>query len=289
VHVRLRHTAPVAFPYLTDVLRALGINLPLPIPTFGLMVGIAFFVGLQLATRETRRLVPDQTPDFMANVGMIGFLSGLIGARIFHILEHPAEFLDAPLKMIFTRGGFTIYGGLIIGLLCGLWYVRAKRAPPLTMLDAVSPGLMLAYGIGRIGCQISGDGDWGIEANLAAKPDWLPTWLWAQTYIGNIAKVPIDPPGVYPTPIYETVMAFIAFAILWRLRKQDHRAGWLFGLYLLLVGLERFAIEPIRVNSTYTIGGMAITQAQIISVLCIIAGLALLIFRRRTARPATAA
>ena len=279
----------MAFPSLTEVLHALGINLPLPIPTFGLMVGIAFFLGLHVATRETRRLVPDQPPDFMANVGMIGFFSGLIGARIFHILEHPSEFLENPMAMILTRGGFTIYGGLIVGLLCGLVYVRAKRAPPLTMLDAVSPGLMLAYGIGRIGCQISGDGDWGIEADLAAKPDWLPTWLWAQTYDGNIADKLIDPPGVYPTPIYESVMALIAFAILWRLRKQGHKPGWLFGLYVLLVGLERFAIEPIRVNTTYTIGGMAITQAQIISVLCIVAGIALLIFRRRTTRPATAA
>ena len=109
------------------------------------------------------------------------------------------------------------------------------------MLDAVSPALMLAYAIGRIGCQISGDGDWGIAADLAAKPGWLPDWLWAQTYDGNIAGVLIDPPGVYPTPIYESVMAFIAFAMLWRLRKQGHKPGWLFGLYVLLVGLERFA------------------------------------------------
>jgi phosphatidylglycerol---prolipoprotein diacylglyceryl transferase len=278
----------VAFPYLTQVLQALGINLPLPIPTFGLMVGIAFFLGLNLATRETRRLVPDQSPDFMANVGMIGFFTGLLGARIFHILEHPGDFIDDPLSMIFTRGGFTIYGGLIIGLLCGLVYVRKKGAPALTMLDAVAPGLMLAYGIGRIGCQISGDGDWGIEANLALKPDWLPTWLWAQTYVGNIAKISIDPPGVYPTPIYESLMAFASFGILWALRKQVHKPGWLFGLYLLLVGLARFAIEPIRVNATYDIGGMAITQAQIISVLCIIAGIALLIFRRRAPAPVPA-
>ncbi len=278
----------MAYPYLTDVLHALGINLPLPIPTFGLFVGIAFFLGLHVATRETRRLVPDQAPDFMANVGMIGFFTGLIGARIFHILEHPRDFLEDPMALILSRGGFTIYGGLIVGLLCGLFYVRKKGAPPLTMLDAVSPGLMLAYGIGRIGCQISGDGDWGIAADLAAKPDWLPTWLWAQTYDGNIAGVLIDPP-VYPTPIYETVMALIAFAVLWRLRKQGHKPGWLFGLYVLLVGLERFAIEPIRVNTTYDIAGMAITQAQIISVLCIVAGLALLIFRRRSARPAAAA
>lgn len=277
----------MAFPYLSDVFRAaFGVNLPLPIPMFGLLVGIAFFLGLNVATRETRRLLPDKPADFMANVGMIGFFTGIVGARIFHLLEHPREFVEHPMEMILSRGGFTIYGGLIIGLLCGLWYCRSKRAPLATMLDAVAPGLILAYGIGRIGCQISGDGDWGIAADMAAKPDWLPTWLWAQTYFGNIAGIPIDPPGVYPTPIYESVMAFIAFAILWKLRKQVHQSGWLFGLYVLLVGIERLAIEAIRVNTTYDIAGRAITQAQIISVICIIAGIAVMIWRRRVAAPA---
>jgi phosphatidylglycerol---prolipoprotein diacylglyceryl transferase len=278
----------MAFPYLSDVFRAaFGVNLPLPIPMFGLLVGAAFFTGLHFATREVRRLLPDKPPDFMANVGMIGFFTGLVGARIFHLLEHPQEFLDHPAQMLFSRGGFTIFGGLIIGLGCGAVYCRIKRAPLATMLDAVAPGLILAYAIGRIGCEISGDGDWGIAANLAAKPDWLPMWLWAQTYDGNIAGMIIDPPGVYPTPIYETAMALIAFAILWRLRINRHQSGWLFGGYLLLVGLERLAIESIRVNTTYDIAGHAITQAQIISVLCIFAGMALL-WRRRAAAPAAA-
>jgi phosphatidylglycerol---prolipoprotein diacylglyceryl transferase len=279
----------VAFPYLSDVFRAaFGVNLPLPVPMFGLLVGAAFFAGLYFANREVRRLLPDKPPDFMTNVGMIGFFSGIVGARLFHILEHPAEFVENPMAMLLSRGGFTIYGGLIIGLLCGVWYCRKKGAPLLTMLDAVSPGLMLAYGIGRIGCQISGDGDWGLPANLDAKPDWLPLWTWAQMYTHNIANVTIEPPGVYPTPLYETAMAFVAFAILWKLRLHPHRRGWLFGLYVLLVGLERFAIEPIRVNKTFHLAGMEVTQAQIISVLCIVAGIALLILRRRAPQTAPA-
>jgi len=277
----------VSFPYLSDVFRAaFGVNLPLPIPMFGLLVGIAFFAGLNFANREVKRLLPDQPPDFMTNVGMIGFFGGIIGARLFHLLEHPAEFLDHPMKMLLSRGGFTIYGGLIIGLAAGLMYCRKKRAPLATMLDAVAPGIMLAYAVGRIGCQISGDGDWGIAADLAAKPAWLPLWLWAQTYDGNIAGVLIPPPGVYPTPIYETAMALIAFAVLWRLRLHRNRTGWLFGVYLLLVGVERLLIEPIRVNTTFELAGMAITQAQIISVLCVIGGIAVMIWRRRSAQPA---
>jgi phosphatidylglycerol:prolipoprotein diacylglycerol transferase len=105
-----------------------------------------------------------------------------------------------------------------------------------------------AAGIGRIGCQISGDGDWGIAANMALKPDWLPSWLWAQTYDNNIYGELIAAPGVYPTPIYETAMALLCFALLWPCGAIHSRIGWLFSLYLLLAGAERLLIEQIRVN-----------------------------------------
>ena len=168
---------------------ALGLHVPLPLPMFGLLVGIAFFTGMWLAGLEARRLMPTMPPDFMSNVCFTGFLAGIVGARLFHLLEHPREFLEHPVDMILTRWRFTIFGGLILGTLAGGYYARRKGAPLALVLDAVAPALMLAYGIGRIGCQISGDGDWGIAADLAAKPEWLPTWLWAQTYDGNIAGV----------------------------------------------------------------------------------------------------
>jgi phosphatidylglycerol:prolipoprotein diacylglycerol transferase len=131
---------------------------------------------------------------------------------------------------------------------------------------------MLGYAIGRIGCQISGDGDWGIAADIAAKPAWLPTWFWAQTYEGNILGAILAPPGVYPTPMYEVLMALAAFALLWKLRVHHHRPGWLFAVYLMLVGVERLLIEFIRVNTTFTLFGVEVTQAQIISVACVIVG-----------------
>jgi len=270
----------MSFPYLTDVLHALGLNLPLPIPTFGLMVGIAFFTGKWLAGLEARRLMPAQSPDFMSNVCMTGFIAGILGARLFHLLEYPRDFLAHPAEMLLSRSGFTIFGGLIVGILAGVWYARRKQAPLAPMLDAVAPALMLSYGIGRIGCQISGDGDWGIAVS-GAQPAWLPHWLWAQTYDGNIAGAVIAPPGVYPTPIYETLMAFACFALLWRLRKHAHAPGWLFGVYLLLAGVERFLVELIRVNSTYSLFGMHVTQAQIISTACVIAGLVVMVWRQR--------
>jgi phosphatidylglycerol:prolipoprotein diacylglycerol transferase len=263
----------LAYPYLSDVLRdVFGVNIPLRVPTFGLMVAIAFLTSLRVANLEVKRLLPEQPPRFMDNVGFISFLAGLVGARIFHLLEHWREFLEHPAEMLLSRGGFTIFGGLIAGTLAGLIYARAKHASGPKLLDAVAPSLMLGYGLGRIGCQISGDGDWGITANMAAKPDWLPTWVWAQTYDGNILGTVIPPPGVYPTPLYEVVMGLAAFALLWSLRKHRHRAGWLFSLYLVLAGVERLLIEGIRVNTTITLFGVEATQAQLIAVLCIAAG-----------------
>lgn len=276
----------MAYPTLADLLRGLlGIDIWLPVPTFGLMVGIAFFVGLKVAAREAQRL--GQDPEIMQNACVWGFFSGLVGARLFHILEYPREFLEHPVAMLLSRSGFTIFGGLIVGLVVSYLYCRSRRAPIPVMLDAGAPALMLAYAIGRIGCQISGDGDWGIAADLAAKPGWLPAWLWAQTYTGNVAGITIEPPGVYPTPLYEVAMSAIAFAVLWSLRKRAHQAGWLFSLYVLLVGLERLLIEFIRVNTTYDLFGYAVTQAQIISVLCIAAGIAGMIWLSRPASAVT--
>lgn len=276
----------MAYPTLADLLRGLfGIDLWLPMPTFGLMVGIAFFVGLKICGREAQRL--GQDPEVMLNACVWGFFSGLVGARLFHILEYPREFLENPMSMLLSRSGFTIFGGLIVGLLVSLLYCRSKRASIPVMLDAGAPGLMLAYAIGRIGCQISGDGDWGIAADMTAKPDWLPTWLWAQTYTGNVAGITIAPPGVYPTPLYEVAMSGAAFAVLWLVRKHAHQAGWLFAVYVLLVGVERLLIEFIRVNTTYDLFGFAVTQAQIISVLCIAAGIAGMVWLSRPASAVT--
>lgn len=278
----------MSYPYLSDVLRdAFGVDIWLPLPMFGLMVGIALFVSIKLAHREVNRLIPGQPESFVDNLGYITFIAGLLGARAFHLLEHPREFIEDPLPMLFSRGGFTIFGGLIVGTLAGLWYARSKRAPLALLLDAVAPTLMLGYAIGRIGCQISGDGDWGIAADLAAKPSWLPTWLWAQTYDGNIVGTVIPPPGVYPTPLYEVVMAAAACALLWKLRLHRHRPGWLFCVYLLLAGVERLLIESIRVNTTYDLFGVAVTQAQLIAVACVVAG-SIGMWMLSRARPAAA-
>jgi prolipoprotein diacylglyceryltransferase len=207
------------------------------------------------------------------------------------------EFFENPSFDAITAG-LTIYGGLIVGALFVYGYCRRNKLPFAQMCDANAPGLMLAYGIGRLGCQLSGDGDWGIPS-VADPPGvlaWLPSWFWSFDFPNNVIRqgVPMAQggfpgygthlvPPVYPTPLYEVLAAFAIFGVLWYLRKRIQRPLMLFGIYMMLNGFERFWIEKIRVNSTYDLFGAAVTQAEIIAVVLFVAGAALVWTRLRTA------
>lgn len=210
--------------------------------------------------------------------------AGLVGAKLLTIISDPAQFFIDPIGTLFSSGGFTFYGGLIAGALAVVWYVRRRDLNVPRFADAVCPGLILAYGIGRLGCHLAGDGCWGIPADLSAQPAWLPTWLWAETYPKAIIGSPAQP--VYPTPLYEFGACVLIFGILWAVRKHIFKAGWLFSLYLLLNGVERFFIEKIRVNVEHQALGMTFTQAQLVAVLLMTAGAVglALTTRRRSSR-----
>jgi phosphatidylglycerol:prolipoprotein diacylglycerol transferase len=219
----------------------------------------------------------------MGTVTVIAVVGGFAGAKLFHILENLDQFFAAPGRMIFSSGGFTFYGGLIVGTYFIIRYLKKNGQSPAVFADSIAPGLMLAYGVGRIGCHLAGDGDWGIVANIAAKPDWLPMWLWAETYPNNHLGIDLSGGAVYPTPLYELAMAVVLFVVLFNLRDQYHKAGWLFGLYLVFAGIERYIIEQIRVNNVFDFLGMSVTQAEVISVVFLILGGVILY---RTWRPA---
>ena len=223
----------------------------------------------------------------VGNITMIAAIAGILGAKIFHNLENIDDFIADPIGQLLSFSGLTFYGGLICGAFAVIYYVKKYGIHYKVISDAAAPGLMLAYGIGRMGCHFSGDGDWGIT-NLAPKPEWLsflPDWAWAYNYPNNVinAGVPIE--GcignycnqlmypVFPTPIYEIVMALGLFAMLWYLRKRITIPGVLFGIYMIVNGLERFFIEKIRVNTKYILYGQEITQAELISFAMIISGL----------------
>ncbi len=233
--------------------------------------------------------------EHMTNILFIAGIAGLLGAKIFHNLEYIEDFMQNPIDALLSFSGLTFYGGLIIAAIAVLLYTRKQNIPSAHMIDAAAPGLMLSYGIGRIGCHLSGDGDWGI-VNTHPKPDWmafLPDWIWSFKYPHNVVNegIPIAgcegrfcnelPLGVFPTPFYEVIMALGIFILLWSIRKRITTAGVLFCIYLVFNGAERFLIEKIRVNSTYKIGQLAITQAEIISFCMIVIGVAGIIYLLR--------
>lgn len=298
----------MSYPYLSDVVyAATGYQLPLPLASFGFFVAVATLVAAGFLRTELQRLYSEgkipsvrrvmktdngrsETTDvppqaIVTDLCIAVMLAGVAGARIFHILDHMDAFSANPWSMIFSRSGLSIFGGLIFGTLAGLICVKRWKLPVRPLLDAAAPAMMLGYAIGRIGCQVSGDGDWGIAANMALKPDFLPTWLWSQFYEHNIFGEIIPAPGVYPTPIYETGMALLCFLLLWTLRKHPFSSGWLFSVYLLLTGAERFLIEQIRVNPVFDIAGFRMSQAEIIAVFLMISGTAgIALLGRRTVR-----
>ena len=225
--------------------------------------------------------------DFVGTLTIIAAVMGIVGSKLFHILENLDQFAADPTGMIFSRGGLTFYGGLIVAAVAVSWYARKKGIPVPILADAAAPGLMIAYGIGRIGCHLAGDGDWGVASDLSNKPGWLPEWLWSETYPNNILGVELPGDGVFPTPLYEFAMCLVLFGVLWGLRKHPFRYGWLFALYFVFTGVERFLIEQIRVNNTFELLGMTVTQAEVISVAFIVIGLVglALLTRRRDAEP----
>lgn len=224
----------------------------------------------------------------VGNFTMIAAVSGILGAKIFHNLENLHEFETDPLEALLSFSGLTMYGGLIFGTVAVSYYGWKKGVRPLVMADATAPGLMLAYGTGRLGCQIAGDGDWGI-VNPNPKPgwlNWLPDWAWSYNYPNNVINEGIPIPGctgkhcmvlpdfVYPTPLYEAVLCILLFGILWMLRKKFSIAGKLFCVYLILNGFERLLIEQIRINNKFEVAGFLLTQAEIIAGSLILAGVA---------------
>lgn len=289
------------YPRLSDLFQdLLGFSLPLPIYSFGAMVALAAGVAAWLSRHELDRLYQAhliggikvkaergkkaklQSPSvIMWDVAVGAVFIGFAGAKLFHILENLDVFMQDPWGMIFSRGGFTFYGGLLVATLFVVWYVRRKGLSVPRFADALAPGLMLAYGIGRIGCHLAGDGDWGIASDLAAKPSWLPMWLWYETYPNNILGINLSQSGVYPTPLYEFAAASLLFGILWSVRKRRWAAGGLFALYLVFNGLERVLIEQIRVNNTFSLFGFEVTQAEVISVGLMLAGLIGLVITSR--------
>jgi len=223
--------------------------------------------------------------DRVGDITIIAAFSGVLGSKLFSIFEDLSGFFDDPIGSFFSGSGLNIYGGLIMGFLAVYYYIRKYEINPLHVMDAIAPPLIMSYAVGRMGCQLSGDGDWGIVNNNPVPGWWvLPNNWWASRYPHNVIDEGIKiadcgwkhciqlAEAVYPTPVYEIIFALIIFLILWVLRKRIAAPGVLFFIYMVLNGIERFGIEKIRVNDKYAFMGLNLSQASYIAILYMLIG-----------------
>jgi phosphatidylglycerol:prolipoprotein diacylglycerol transferase len=244
----------------------------LTLGTYGLLVAAALIVGFFVMRADLARR--HLAIDAESIVGVTG-LAGLAGARLYHLLESPSEFFANPWRLLFSTQGFAWYGALIGGFIALVILARTHHIKILTMLDIASPAAALGYGVGRIGCLVSGDGDYGIPTSLP----------WGMSFPNGLV-----PPTerVHPTPIYEFLAALVIAHILWRIGRRGIRPvisegrsdGAVFAWYLILSGIARFLVEFIRINPRTFFG---FSNAQAASIVSVVAGVVLLFVISRSA------
>jgi phosphatidylglycerol---prolipoprotein diacylglyceryl transferase len=236
----------------------------IPVKTFGVAFALAFLACGLVVARRLREL--GRPVDWAYEIVFSALLGGVIGARVYFVIENYGEVKHDLLKSLFSGSGLVWYGGAIGGAITVLVWMRWREAMQLRMFDMIATALALGYGMGRIGCQVSGDGDYGIRSSLP----------WAMGYPHGTVPTP---PGVrvQPTPIYETVSMCLLAYCLWQLRDRV-RPGVVFALYLIFSGLERFLVEFIRRNREILWG---LTGPQLESIVLLVIGLVWLAWMMR--------
>ena len=232
---------------------------PVGIHSYGLMLATAFITSVFVIQHELKRR--EFLPDLAATIVVAAAIGGIVGAKIY------AALLDGQITFaeLFSTSGLVWYGGFIGGCLGVIFVVVRSPNPTLATIDIVGPVVLLGYGIGRIGCLLAGDGDYG-------PPSDLP---WAMAFPNG--TVPTDVP-VHPTPIYETLMSFAFFGVIWSQRlKWESFQGTLFGASLILLGVERFIAEFWRITPR-VLGWM--TAAQMFSIVAFILGIGIVLWAR---------
>ncbi|MFN8215627.1 MAG: prolipoprotein diacylglyceryl transferase family protein [Solirubrobacterales bacterium] len=226
---------------------------PITVQSFGLCFALGFIAAGALVWKRLGEI--GRPPDWAYEIALAAMLGGAIGSRVYFVAQNYGEVKHDLLGNFFSGAGLVWYGGVIGGALAVLLWAWWRRFLGLALLDLAAPALALGYAIGRCGCQLAGDGDYG-------KPWDGP---WAMSYPNG--TVPTDR-TVHPTPIYETLAMGLCAWLLWQLRDRV-RAGVLFAIYLVYAGVERFLIEFLRRNTEDSVG---LTTAQIESLVLIAAG-----------------
>ncbi len=300
---------------------------------------------LKTPERRTVRIWPH---DRVGDIVILALVFGILGSKLFDNLEHWDKFMADPIGSLLEPAGLTFYGGLIVAAIAIIWFAYKKGINIRHLVDSAAPAIMIAYAVGRLGCQIAGDGDWGVfnsaydsdpQGNLSrvekgtfeqklladssyytlgkvkeANGDFtrvtdraygtiekvpslyvpgasfLPKWFFAYSFPQNVNDDGVVIPGntedhnrvlphpVLPTSLWETVICGLMFVFMWAMRRKIKIPLMMFSIYLVLNGAERFFIETIRVNKTYDTGGVTLSQAEIIAICLVIAGLLLAVF-----------
>lgn len=246
---------------------------PFTVYSFGVLMALGFYVAAAVSAREYERRGGDRERMWSFLVWV--FLAGLAGSKLLSLAADPAAFFRNPLHELLSGSGFVWYGGLIGGFLAAWILSRSYHMRFSLILECTAMGLAIGQAIGRIGCHVAGDGDWGVESDLP----------WAVAYENAIVGWDY-PPGVrvHPTPLYEAAAYFALFLLLFAIRKRGYREGTAFFVYLVGASAARFLVEFIRINPALALG---LTQAQWIAMPLFLCGVGALLARMpRTARVA---
>lgn len=236
------------------------------LPTFGLMLWLAAVAGAFIMDRAFKRARIEADAVGMVAVAVV---AGIVGAKIWHVLDTPLEFHDLGWRVLWDSAGFAWFGGLVFGISALLIQGRMAKIGPLRTLDLAAPAAAIGYGIGRIGCFLSGDGCYGIETKLG--------FPWGMSFPNGIEPTPLGV-RVIPTPLIELFAGLLIGWWLWRRLGKPHATGAILGQYLALTGTARFLVEFIRRNPKIL---WNLSNAQLASVGTVIAGLALVVWAFR--------
>jgi len=237
------------------------------LPTYGLLVAIATLIGYFVLRADLRRR---KLPDAADTIVLFTVLAGIVGSKLYHVLERPGELWANPVGELFSREGFAWAGGLIAGIVSLFFLARHYKIPIATMFDVTAPAAAIGYAVGRIGCLVSGDGDYGIPTSLP----------WGMSFPHGL--VPTND-RVHPTPIYECIVGIAIFVYLWKLGGKSLRKprpqGEVIAEYFIWTGLARFLVEFIRINPRSVFG--LFSNAQLIAFLSVVAGVTILVYIRK--------
>jgi len=237
---------------------------PVTIYSFGLMAAIGFLLGGFLLEKQLARV--GRNKDLAGSIIIAALIGGIVGSKIYYLIENPELLEHDFIGAVFSGAGLVWYGGLIGGFLAVTWWIHKKELPFLLVGDLMAPLLLMGQGFGRVGCFLAGDGDYG-------PPSDVP---WAMAFPDGV--VPTTVP-VHPTPVYDFLLLFTLFFILWSLRKKNFKRGTIFGLFGVFMGVERFFTEFWRTNPNVLFD--AFSLAQVLSVLLFLWGIWMVVYANK--------